>query len=51
MSRREKNRLRRETEESDARSLNWAIASMFILKLCYIDWPDIENITDVGVLL
>jgi len=43
--RRERDRLRREEEtpeERDARLLNWLIASMFILKLYYIDWPDVE---------
>ena len=52
--RRERDRLRGEIEisgERDARPLNWAIGSIFMLKLCCIDWPDVENMTDIGMLL
>jgi len=51
---RERDRIRRQMktpEEREARLLNWAIASMCILKLCHIDWPDVENMTYIGMLL
>ena len=51
LRRRERDGLKREKqtpEERYPRSLNWAFANM---RFCYIDWPGLENMTDVGMLL